>query len=316
MKIAFEKVASTYETVKKSVQEKWEGFKKKFEGTKTEASQEVMNAKTPEDLIVLGKKLQEQGEALKAEEESVKQEETQGENLESQKAEMTDNVHEEALIEDENFDETKATETVKAENVVAEEEAAHEAYVKKTEEDEIAKLAEIRAKLNGSNLEGTQIENAEATLDKKESAEDAYGMDLDTLTKLLKSGGYPEKSIQPNEPDSRKKMNEFNENRKSFQRAEVKLFDKVLSGDATEEEMKIAEGHAADISKDWSLEGFNSVVPKAWYTNERITNAMAEANGQNKAFIEKVKKSYTKDELLKQYKVINEDGTVTTYESR
>ncbi len=38
-------------------------------------SQEILNAKTPEDLIAIGKKLQEQGETLKVEGEGVKQEE-------------------------------------------------------------------------------------------------------------------------------------------------------------------------------------------------------------------------------------------------
>jgi len=52
---AFGGVVQTLEKVKKSVQEKWDGFKKKFEGTKTELSQEVMGAKSPEDLIALGK---------------------------------------------------------------------------------------------------------------------------------------------------------------------------------------------------------------------------------------------------------------------
>ena len=45
MRKAFEAAAKTYEAVKKSVQEKWEGFMKKFEGTKTELSREIMDAK-------------------------------------------------------------------------------------------------------------------------------------------------------------------------------------------------------------------------------------------------------------------------------
>ena len=68
MKKIFEAGKAAYENVQKTVQEKWEGFKQKFEGTKNEMSQELLNAKTSEELIALGKKLQEQGEALKIEE--------------------------------------------------------------------------------------------------------------------------------------------------------------------------------------------------------------------------------------------------------
>jgi hypothetical protein len=164
MKAAFEKVAQTYETVKKSVQEKWEGFKKKFEGTKTEASQEVMNAETPDDLIALGKKLQAQGEALKAEEGEIKQEESTGEALEAEKGEMFEDAHEEALVENEKFDENKAAEQAEAERVAAEDKAAHEQYVQEQSEAEETRLAEIRAKLNGE--ETIAIENAELVAEK------------------------------------------------------------------------------------------------------------------------------------------------------
>ncbi len=46
-------------------------------------SQEILNAKTPEDLIAIGKKLQEQGETLKVEGEGVKQEEEEQPTVEN-----------------------------------------------------------------------------------------------------------------------------------------------------------------------------------------------------------------------------------------
>src|SRR5665647_3910963 len=87
MRDVFEKVASAAEAVKEKISKGWENIKQKFEGTKSEMAQEVMDAKSPEDLIAAGKKLQEQGEALKAEEAGVKQEEVQGEVLNPEKTE-------------------------------------------------------------------------------------------------------------------------------------------------------------------------------------------------------------------------------------
>lgn len=150
MKQAFEAATKAYETVKKSVQEKWEGFKKKFEGTKTEMSREVMDAKSPEDLIALGKKLQEQGEALKAEEEGVKAEETSEEEKHKQEeGEIITEAHGEALEMNKDFDENKAAEQAEAERIAAEEQATHEEYKKTSEVSDQARIEELRAKLNG-----------------------------------------------------------------------------------------------------------------------------------------------------------------------
>lgn len=93
----FENAVQKFEKVKTSIQEKWQGFKKKFEGTKGELSQEVMKAETPEDLIVLGKKLQEQGEALKVEQGALEKEEAEsGEKHETDKRSIVEADQEEA----------------------------------------------------------------------------------------------------------------------------------------------------------------------------------------------------------------------------
>ena len=160
MRQAFEAATKVYETVKKSVREKWEAFKNKFEGTKTEIAQEVLKAESPEDLIATGKKLQEQGEALKLEQESIKREEVGEEKLEGDKNAIIENAHEEALIENEKFDETKVVEKAEAERVAAEEQAAHEEYVKQTEANEQAKIAELREKL-GQGMEQSNLINPE-----------------------------------------------------------------------------------------------------------------------------------------------------------
>lgn len=238
-------------------------------------------------------------------------------NLEAAKNEMLGNAQEEASIENEKFDEIKAAEKAEAERIAAEEQAAHEEYIRQTEADEAVRLEELRAKISGEDVpEKAALDTKENKDVVQENTEDIYGMTLPDLANFLKSGGYPEEQIKPNDPDFRQKMEAFNVNRKLFQQAEVKLFDRVVKGGATEEEIKIAEQHAANISKDWSLDGFNSVVPKAWYTNERITNAMAQANPRNKTFIDYVKQNYPAERLLKQYRVIAEDGSVVTYEEK
>lgn len=173
MRQAFEKAAQVYEGVKKSVQEKWDGFKKKFEGAKSEMSQEVMNAKSPDDLIALGKKLQEQGEALKIEEQGVKQEGAgEDEKYEAGKKEMMDADYEEGHEMNKAFDENKAAEeTAKEKARIAEEDRLRA-------EDEAVKLAEIRAKINGESApiekpqeksEPTTVENAEQIKTPEES---------------------------------------------------------------------------------------------------------------------------------------------------
>lgn len=171
MRQAFEAAAKAYETVKKSIQEKWEGFKKKFEGTKAEASQEVMNAKTPEDLIALGKKLQQQGETLKLEEEGLKQEEGMQIEKEVEMNVTKDEAdYQESVKAQESADMDKMIEIDRIQTEKeAQEQVEHEEYVKKTQEDEAAKLAEIRAKLNGEDagmqtqetIEFTKVENVE-----------------------------------------------------------------------------------------------------------------------------------------------------------
>lgn len=145
------------EGVKKSVQEKWDGFKKKFEGAKSELSQEVMSAKSPEDLIALGKKLQAQGEALQLEEDGVKQEEAQGEGLEANKAEMIKADQIEGFEMNETFDETKAAEAAAKEKMrVAEETAA-------IAEAEATQLAAVRAKLSGESVKAEEAPAQERT---------------------------------------------------------------------------------------------------------------------------------------------------------
>lgn len=159
-------VASVFEKVKKTVQEKWEGFKKKFESAKSEMSQEVLSAKTPDDMIATGKKLQEQGEVLKTEEEGVKKEEV-------------DEARDEADIENKSFDERKVKEKMETEHgeaiemnkefdeaKIAEEKAKEKAELAEdarlSAEADAAKAAELLEKIKSGKLESVPAEKGEA----------------------------------------------------------------------------------------------------------------------------------------------------------
>ncbi len=162
-----------FEKVKKTVQEKWEGFKKKFESVKSEMSQEVLSAKTPDDMIATGKKLQEQGEALKMEEESVKQEEmdeardeADAENVkfnERKSGEKAEAERDEAIEMNKDFDKAKIAEEKAKENAKIAEEARLSA------EADAAKAAELLEKIKSGKLgtapeekgEAMKVENAE-----------------------------------------------------------------------------------------------------------------------------------------------------------
>jgi hypothetical protein len=197
---AFEAVAKKYEEVKQSVQEKWAGFKQKFEGAKIEMSQEVLNAKSPEDLIAAGKKLQEQGEALKLEEDSVKQEESQGEDLEGQKNEIMGGMQEEAGEMNKEFDENKAAEEAKAEaERVAAEKVADEAYALESKANDEARIAEITASLRGEdavaieNLKQDVIdmeEIANMKQDTRENHDDFNDRRVKAAQALARENGY------------------------------------------------------------------------------------------------------------------------------
>ena len=177
MKQAFEKVAQTYETVKKTVKEKWENFKNKFEGTKSEASQEIMKAESPDDLIASGKKLQEKGEALKIEKDGVEKEELQGKGLEEEKSGMIEDAHEEALEENKMRDKEKMDNLHK--EALEENKAFDEAKVAKKSEEE----AERR--------------RLQAEEDAKKTAEDAKK--AEELLAKIKSGNLGETIKKPQE---------------------------------------------------------------------------------------------------------------------
>ncbi len=185
MRAAFEKVAKAYEGAKESVKNKWENFKKKFEGTKSEMSQEVMKAESPEELIALGKKLQQQGEALQAEEGGIRQEETQKGKMEAQKSEMIESAHGEALEENvtrdkekmdkahgEALKENKAFDEAKAAKA-AEEEAKRKAELAEQDrlqaEEDAKKAADILERIKGAGSEDVAGKDQEEQAENQEN---------------------------------------------------------------------------------------------------------------------------------------------------
>lgn len=162
----WEKVTQAYEGVKKTIQEKWAAFKQEFEGVKTEMSQEIMTAKTPEELILIGKKLQEQGEVLKAEQEGVEEEET---GVDEQYAVGKEADYKEAIKENEILDaHVSAIDEDETFNKEREENIERE---KLQQEKDAAKLAEIRSAINGGAGNANVIEHVFSSVEDDESGQ-------------------------------------------------------------------------------------------------------------------------------------------------
>jgi len=152
-----------YDKVRESISKKLEDFKKKFETSKTEMSQEMMKAETPEDMIALGKKLQEQGEALKVEEASAN-EETKNEDFAGEMAKEDDLEIEHQKAERQGEENLGAEMAKDTENEIAAKELEE---LKLKDETESAEKAEaILSKLNGEEG-GWQKKQAEQDAEMK-----------------------------------------------------------------------------------------------------------------------------------------------------
>jgi len=194
----FEGVKNVAEKITQGAKEMRKKFSEKFENAKKELADKIMGAKSPEDMIALGKKLQEQGEILKAEEAGVKQEElsedqdeaiemntafdkdkAHGEALEMNAEFKKDKDHEEALGINKEIDEAKAAEAK------AQEQAKFAEEVRLSAEADAKKAALLLEKIQSGNLtsEIKSTENAEPV--KQESAERIDSLSLEKLTKLF-----------------------------------------------------------------------------------------------------------------------------------
>ncbi len=241
----------------------------------------------------------------------------EAQKLETEKAESDNNTQSEALEENTALDAEKAA----AEKAQRDAELAEQSRLQAEKDQQQA--AELLAKLQGSTTpsliekpEAMTTASAEPANNEsvQESVEDIYGMSLPELEALIQSRGYTSE-LSVNDPNFKQKYAEFINHQKVFGQAEVKLFDRVLSGEASEEEMKIAVDHAADRAQ-YGVRGFNSFVPKAWYSNERIAEAVANVSPDNRKWVNYVKENYSNERLRKQYRIINEKGDVATYERK
>ncbi len=251
--------------------------------------------------------------------------------LEAEKIALLRQAQEGAMAED--TERTVATNAEKMKELAHEEAIAEDA--KRTElatiearkVDDAKRAEELLAEIQGGGAIGevvaevTPVEQSqEATAQAQEAArlkqelqtpEGIYGMKTVDLEALIKSNGFGEE-FTAGDPDFKEKYSKMRQLDLEFNRTEVKLFDRVLSGDATEEEIKIAVDHAAKRAEG-SIRGFNSNIPKAWYTNERIAEAIAGVRPDNRIWVNNVKENYSNEELKKERREIREDGTVTTY---
>lgn len=160
----FEKIQKTYEAAKSGIKEGIEKFRKKFEGTRDGLAKEVASAKSPEELIALGKKLQEQGEALRAEESEV--------NKNAENSEMAAEISKE-------YDEEIAYQNA------AEKTNQLEVDRKKDEEESAAKAAEILKNLNGRASNESEVavsgKSSKELKEQYKALDNLAGVNLGTL---------------------------------------------------------------------------------------------------------------------------------------
>jgi chromatin segregation and condensation protein Rec8/ScpA/Scc1 (kleisin family) len=187
----FEGVKNVAEKIKQGAKEMRKKFSEKFENAKKELADKIMGAKSPEDMIALGKKLQEQGETLKAEEAGVKQEELsedQGEAIEMNTAFDKDKAHGEALEMNAEFKKDKDHEEAlginkeideaKAAEAKAQEQAKFAEEVRLSAEADKAAAAKILKKLQGGDEETIPAEKTETVVTEEVApAEKGSGID-------------------------------------------------------------------------------------------------------------------------------------------
>lgn len=162
--------------------------------------------------------------------------------------------------------------------------------------------------------EGAEIQEEPISSDeKKETIEGVYSLNEKEIEDLMNSRGCLEEEVQTNDPSYKEKMEEALDKQRSYGQLRVKLFDRVLSGIASESEIKIAEKHAELLAKTFDLNGFVG-IPKSWYSNERLASAMANSSESNREWVDQVRKNYTNEQLMKGgYEEIGEDGFAHTY---
>ncbi len=180
-------------------------------------------------------------------------------------------------------------------------------------------LASVRESI-AQNDEPTAFESGvpssetETMIETEAGVETIYGMNQENLNEVLRGKGYQSGELSSNDPDFDKKYKQFQNDQKQYGVARVKLFDRVLEGSASQEEVEAAVEHARSIGEKTSLDGFHGAVPKSWYANERIAAALSESSDANKKFVERIKAQYQNDELRKAgFERIDEDGSVRIY---
>lgn len=256
---------------------------------------------------------------------------------EALKQEKEIKMYDEAMADDEllsMFDEAKKedaerTAAKEAEKLNAEIKNLRDQIAGKTPEEILAIAARMKEIEDEKSKINIDEEKAGAEKDKKqhnkiltelkndkEKVEDLYGLNAEELGKLLESRGFLDKPLDSKDPDFNQKYEEFLNKKKKYDRVRVKLFDRVLSGKATEEEIKMAENHARQLSEIFGLSGFHSTAPESWYTNKHLLDALASGSKSNKEWIDYVRNSgyYTEEKLMKGgFEKIGEDGFRHTY---
>lgn len=127
--------------------------------------------------------------------------------------------------------------------------------------------------------------------------QEIYGINLDKLAEIMQGQGNTGE-IPLNDQDFDVKFKEFQSAKDEYYRLGEILFRRVLDGKASETELKIAEKDAASRSRDFSLVGGHSIVPREWYLHDRLARAMIVANENNSAYINQVRKEEGLQEIV------------------
>lgn len=175
----FEGVKNVAEKIKQGAKEMREAFMQKFEKSKKELAEKVLGAKSPEDMIALGKKLQEQGETLQRENQEVQKEEDFEKEGNLAEEELAVAGNNERISESIDRGEKVAAQDTTEKQVAWEEEKRTTAeYAQKSKQSDETKKAEILAKLGLEKAETAPMEKTEAVVtEKTEPAKEGPAID-------------------------------------------------------------------------------------------------------------------------------------------
>ncbi len=154
-----------------------------------------------------------------------------------------------APLEGEREKKPEVVDLAQAAAVQAEHEKLRADAAEQAKQDEVA-AGKILTQLGND----VPVDQGELRADKvEEDLEKLYGIDWKKMKFLWSTEGYSKNPLDQKDPDFDKKFKEFQAQRRSYEQSEVQLFDRVLAGTATEDEMNMAIVKAAERATKYDL---------------------------------------------------------------